>query len=127
MMDYTKSLSYLHALNMNFWKKCQNAWAELKAESKKKWLDKAVELTLAAWVKATEGTNLKPPQSLNDFAFKGLPFDLDGDGKPDNVSYYSSKQYYGTLPKECKPNWNAMVVKQLCEQLKDEYELKEGL
>ncbi len=109
-----------------FWTHTKEIWSSLSIGGRQKWLAKAIEVTQNAWADATASTDLKCPLKYDDFKMP-IRADVDGDGKLDIVQYvYSPAMLYGTFDKACKNTWDAPAVKQILEQLKDIYAVRDA-
>jgi len=101
-------------------------WAELSPESRLTWLNRAIKVTLEAFVLAVKGTPIIPPQKYEDFK-RPIRADIDGDGQLDIAGWsHAPMQLYATYDKACKNTWNPVVVKQLLELLHDYYNVRDN-
>ena len=109
------SIAYKNLLSMEFWQQVMINWGALSVASRKKWLDKSIQLTADAWAVATAGTDLAMPSKYDDFRFTVA-------GK----SVYSVKMFYARLDKKCKNTWNNVVVTQVLYILLAQYALRDA-
>jgi hypothetical protein len=108
-----------------FWAHTKEIWATLSIGGKQKWLEKAIELTRNAWADLATATDLKCPLTYDDFASK-MQWDVNGDGSPETITVHSPAMYYGKLDKKCKNTWDAVAMKQVLEQLNNQYALRDA-